>query len=121
MKKLLTGLLLSTTLLTGCTTTTTAELQMQVAPNVAPESSCSASTERSCLVVKIQAQGYPVNWMLWPQKIEGFTYEPGYLYDLTVIRTDRRGVIGDPPPASYSLKQVNSKVTSSEVKEPGDS
>ena len=120
MKKLLTGLVFSTVLLTGCTTTTTTELRAQVAPNVAPESSCSVGTQRSCLMVKLQAQGYPTTWMVWPEPIEGFAYELGYLYDLTVIRTDRRGVIGDPPPSTYMLKQVNSKVASSEVKKPGD-
>ena len=120
MNRLLTGLLLSTTLLTGCTETTTTEFDLLVAPNQPSASQCAVLKVSECLLTKTISGRYPTNWQVhFP--IQGFTYEPGFLYTLTMTQTFTTAFLGDPAPAMDTLKQVKSKVPSSETKQPGDS
>lgn len=122
MNKLLPAILALTALtFSACGHTDTEEINMLVAPNSLPARFCGSLEPRTCLVVKMTRPGDAGRtWMAWPGgDIEGFSYEPGYLYDLTVTATTYSVPFGDPNPASYVLKRINSKVASDETRQPG--
>ncbi len=48
-------------------------------------------------------------WTLFYQKIEGFQFEPGYRYQLTVSKEQRTHIPADASSLRYRLLQVVSK------------
>ena len=58
---------------------------------------CVGVSPRLCLQVKVEGQQ---NWTLFYDQIEGFTYEPGYLYQLKV----RKETVANAPADSSSIK-----------------
>lgn len=51
-------------------------------------------------------------WTLFYQQIEGFQFEPGYRYQLTVSKERLTNVPADAPSLRYQLIEVVSKVAS---------
>ncbi|MBL0627960.1 DUF4377 domain-containing protein [Aeromonas jandaei] len=51
-------------------------------------------------------------WTLFYQNIEGFQFEPGYQYQLTVSKEQLTNVPADAPSLRYQLIKVVSKVAS---------
>lgn len=60
----------------------------------------------TCLLVKYAPTE---KWQYMYSKIEGFNYEPGYEYQLTVIRSERDNLPQDASKYMYKLVKVLSK------------
>ncbi len=79
-------------------------IKMQVKEQKVP---CTGVAPMECLEVKI---GKEKEWTYFYDGIEGFDYEPGYIYRLKVEKTKRSGVIpADASAYTYKLKKVVSK------------
>lgn len=68
--------------------------------------SCTGVAPMSCLQVKYKNSK---NWELFYSGIQGFKYQEGYRYTLSVIRTKRKNVPADASAYSYKLKKVLKK------------
>lgn len=60
----------------------------------------------TCLLVKYASME---KWQYMYSQIEGFDYEPGYEYKLTVIRSERENIPQDTSKYVYKLVKVLSK------------
>lgn len=66
--------------------------------------SCTGVAPMECLEVKI---GKDKDWSYFYDEIEGFDYEPGYVYKLKVERTKRKGNLpADASVYTYKLKKM---------------
>ncbi len=68
--------------------------------------SCEGEGVTECLRVKDSAEG---SWMLFYRTIEGFTYEPGYAYELRVEVSQVKNPPADSSSRHHRLVQVVSK------------
>jgi len=69
--------------------------------------SCTGVAPMECLEVKI---GKEKEWSYFYDRIEGFDYEPGYIYKLKVERTKKSGTVpADASAYTYKLRKVVSK------------
>lgn len=79
-------------------------IKMQVKEQKVP---CTGVAPMECLEVKI---GKEKEWTYFYDVIQGFDYEPGYVYKLKVEKTKKEGVIpADASAYSYKLKKVVGK------------
>lgn len=87
---------------------------MQIAPHT---TACNFSTlVQECMVARIEVKGEWQPWGTMPlSAIQGFTYESGYSYDLSVQTICNRAAVGEFFPLSRSLKSINSKTPSTDV------
>lgn len=124
MKTLLTiftPLLLALTLLTACTTTPGAELpddNLPVNPAPQPEPDaltmfvgaetreCTGVAPQTCLLVRFSPDE---DWTLFYDQIVGFTYEPGYEYELLVTKVEIENPPADASALQYTLVEIVQK------------
>jgi hypothetical protein len=95
-------------LLSGCSLTTEpAEdiLTFQIAPALVPCSGYEGQT--TCYRVRESADA---PWSYFYEWIDGFTYEPGYLYTVRVARRVITNPMADEPNEAYRLLEILSKV-----------
>ncbi|MFZ2489117.1 MAG: DUF4377 domain-containing protein, partial [Anaerolineae bacterium] len=78
-------------------------LVLYVGPNQVP---CTGVAPQTCLQVKETPDG---EYTLFYDSIEGFTYEPGYEYVLSVTREDVPNPPADASAFRYTLVEVTSK------------
>lgn len=71
---------------------------------------------QTCMLVKYSS-GEP--WQYMYSEIEGFEYEPGYEYQLVVLRTERKNPPQDASRYCFSLKKILSKKKVQSVGLPG--
>ena len=92
---------------------------MTVAPNkISCPDRLGGTSE--CLLVKLDKYAHVSNvWGTFEDRILGFEHQPGYRYRILVNVTSYSSPIGDPPPPSYSLKQVLEKTFDSTIAVPG--
>lgn len=112
MKKLLAVLLALS--LTACHSTSITQLRVQVTPSTGV---CQNSTGTNpCLILRIfndQSKTFG-DWFKADARIEGFSYEAGYLYDLSIQRICTQVAVGDGT-STLRLQLVNSKTPSSDI------
>ena len=70
---------------------------------------CVGVGPRQCMQVRSDEQQ---PWTLFYQDIEGFQFEPGYRYQLTVSKEQLTDVPADAPSLRYRLIKVVNKVAS---------
>ncbi|UCG24826.1 MAG: META domain-containing protein [Chloroflexota bacterium] len=92
---LLTALLL-VLLLAACSGGSGVEKNIFVAPTMVE---CEGEGPQMCLLIKENAED---DWQLWYQPIEGFDYQEGILYELTV----EEQTVDDPPAGGSSIELV---------------
>ncbi len=98
MRYLLPLLLLVTVVLAGCVTPPAAENEKTI--YVGPELvDCTGETAQQCMQVK---ESPDAEWTLYYDQIEGFTYEPGYDYQLVV----REEAVENPPAGASATRWV---------------
>jgi len=116
------GLFAVGVLLCGCGYTTMDIEHLQVAPNTAScDPSGSNQNNEICLVVRAEKDGAFSPWVnINKSTIAGFTYEPGYFYDLTINTSCTRGGIGEFFPLIRKLGAINSKTVDAEEIQPID-
>ncbi len=75
------------------------------------KSTCSGSGNRHCLLVQKGDTINPENWQLFYSKIEGFEFEPGYIYKLKVSekQVKKEDVPADASSIEYTLIKVLEK------------
>lgn len=79
-------------------------ITLQVKENTVP---CEGVAPMDCMQVK---EGNANTWSNFYSSIQGFNYQPGYLYKLSVLKTKRTGNIpADASAYTYKLKKVISK------------
>lgn len=61
---------------------------------------------QTCMLVKYSSRE---PWQYMYSEIEGFEYEPGYEYQLVVLRTERKNPPQDASRYCFSLKKILSK------------
>lgn len=112
MKKLLAVLLALS--LTACHSTSITQLRVLVTPSTGV---CQfSSSTNPCLILRIfndQSKTFG-DWFKADARIEGFGYEAGYLYDLSIQRTCTQVAVGDGS-STLRLQLVNSKMPSSDL------
>ncbi|MEV0332784.1 DUF4377 domain-containing protein [Nocardia sp. NPDC050717] len=94
--------------LAGCATDTPADatddtVRMYVAPE---QADCVGVAPMRCLQVRYTPEE---QWQLFYDSITGFTYEPGYLYELTVRVTPVENPPADHSSQRYDLVTVDAK------------
>jgi hypothetical protein len=67
---------------------------------------CVGEGPRKCLLVKERMEDA---WQLFYDEIEGFTWEPGYIYEITVRVERIENPPADGPSLSYHLVQLVSR------------
>lgn len=96
-------LLLATTLLLGACQSTPATETLYIQDKLAD---CIGVAPMKCM----QVRGQPgESWSLFYQQIEGFTFEPGYRYQLEVTKERLTDVPADASSLRYRLVKVVSK------------
>lgn len=96
-------LLLATTLLLGACQSTPATETLYIQDKLAD---CIGVAPMKCM----QVRGQPgESWSLFYQQIEGFTFEPGYRYQLEVTKERLTDVPADSSSLRYRLVKVVSK------------
>lgn len=78
-------------------------IRMQVKESKVP---CQGVVAMQCLQVKVDKEK---DYTYFYDTIEGFDYQPGYVYDLKVVRTKRVNIPADASAYSYTLKKIVKK------------
>ena len=91
-------------LLAACGGGSGVEKNILVAPTMVE---CQGEGPQMCLLIKEDAED---DWQLWYQPIEGFDYQEGFLYELTV----EEKTVDDPPAGGSSLNLVLAEEVSRE-------
>ncbi|MFK7603438.1 DUF4377 domain-containing protein [Deinococcus sp. SM5_A1] len=105
--------------LSACNVSVQQDIQLVVAPK---KVACETLGDKQCFLVKTSRDGKSFTaWFISSQPIEGFNYEAGFRYRLSV--TDYGylpGVTGGPNiPSYYYLKEVIEKVADDSTYLPG--
>ena len=90
-------------LLTSCTNKTNTVLYTIASQNA----DCTGVGPQKCLLIK---KGDAKDWEFFYSNIEGFTYEPGYEYQLEIKEEKRENVPADASSIRYTLVKEVSKV-----------
>jgi heat shock protein HslJ len=77
--------------------------------------SCTGSSEMSCLQIQKGDQFNADDWEFFYSSIEGFTYEPGNIYQIKVKSTPKDNVPADGSSLNYQLVKVLSKEADSSL------
>lgn len=75
------------------------------------KTTCSGVGEQQCLMVQKSETINPENWQMFYSNIEGFEFEPGYIYKLIVNekKLKKEAVPADAPTIKYTLVKVLEK------------
>lgn len=75
---------------------------------------CVGVGPQTCMLVRESPED---SWTYFYDKIEGFNYEEGYIYELRVEESTVRNPAADASSIKYTLKEIVSKVSTADVSE----